>query len=504
MGRAAALDRATDRNHTLRDLADLGVDWGLTYSQANRDKPDSRAYLYERSTGATTPYVFSAAGAGNRRQWESLQDDAWDALLNLHQPFTFTENIFTTLNVGAKYFRKDRTSDSRTFRFKPAFSIEEWQQIAADPIDQIFRDPLIGQGKWEIQETTAYTASYTAEEQTGAGYVELDSEFWRDWRLMTGFRYESSDQTTETRAVSGGTPVKSKLQKGYFLPATTLTWAFRDDMQARFGFSKTINRPDLRELSPAAYLDPETRNVILGNPDLQIAEIMNYDLAWDWYHGDQDSVELGFFYKSLKSPIEQTLLLQGAGSSVLRTYDNADEATLYGFEVSGRQNLARLGGWARDFYCKVNAAYISSDVTVGDRASLQQTNDNRPLQGQSDWVVNGQLTWDNLARDIMATLALNVSGERLSDVGVNGLDDAYEQPAPVLDFIGSHGFQFAGQFMRFEFKAKNLIDPNHIIDRAGITERKYKLGRNFKLLPRMGLLSQRAKALRLNRNLTIP
>ena len=466
-------------NHTLWDLGDFGVDWGLTFSRATRDKPDTREYLYERPTDLSRPYVFSQAGAGNRRQWEWLQDDAWDALLNLHQPLTFTENIFTTVNVGAKYFHKDRTSDSRTFRYRPAFTQEDWQNVAVLPIDEIFDDPLIGPGKWEIQETTQFTDSYTAKEEIEAGYIQLDNEFWRDWHWMIGFRYEASNQTSETRAVSGGAPVNSQLEEGFFLPATILAWDFRPDMKARVAFSKTVNRPDLREISPAAYLDPETRNIIIGNPDLQIAEILNYDLGWDWYYGDQDSLGLGFFYKTLKKPIEQTLLLRGAGSSLLRTYNNADKATLWGFELSGRQSLAPLGSWVRNFYCKANASYINSEVSVGDEAALQQTNDKRPLQGQSDWVINGQLTWDDLARDIVATLALNVSGERITDVGVNGLDDAYEQPAPALDFIASHGFQVFGEFMRFEFKAKNLIDPQHVVDRSGIKERNFQTGRNF-------------------------
>ena len=93
-------------------------------------------------------------------------------------------------------------------------------------------------------------------------------------------------------------------------------------------------------------------------------------------------------------------------------------------------------------------------------------------------MINGQLTWDDLARDIVATLALNVAGERITDVGVNGLDDAYEQPAAVLDFVASHGFQVFGEFMRFEFKAKNLIDPQHVVDRSGVKERNFQTGRN--------------------------
>jgi outer membrane receptor protein involved in Fe transport len=272
--------------------------------------------------------------------------------------------------------------------------------------------------------------------------------------------------------------VSTELAEGYFLPAVTLTWSFREDMQLRAGFSQTINRPDIREISPAAWIDPEDRDVYVGNPDLDIAEINNYDLAWQWYYGDADSVEVGSFFKSFKAPIEETLLTRG--SSVLHTFENAEEAILYGIEVSQRQSLAPLGDWGRWFYYKLNGAWIDSEVEIA-KDNITQTNDKRPLQGQSPWVVNFQFTYDSLPHDIQATLAFNMQGERIDDVGVNGLDDAYEQPVPRLDLIYGQGFQLWGQFMRAGVKMKNILDPKREVDRDGVIEKESRQGASFEL-----------------------
>jgi len=110
-----------------------------------------------------------------------------------------------------------------------------------------------------------------------------------------------------------------------------------------------------------------------------------------------------------------------------------------------------------------------------------QTNQKRPLQGQSPWVVNCQLTYDSLPRNLQATLAFNMAGKRIADVGIDGLDDAYEQPVPSLDFIYGQGFRVHGQDLRLGLRVKNIIDPEVVVERDGVDERVYRNGRSIEL-----------------------
>ena len=458
------------------DFAKLDLDWGVTYGNATRDKPDSRYYQYE--LGDDGEYAFSPDGPANSRDWEYLEDHSWDLFLDTAIPIELAAELTTTVTLGAKYYHKDRDSELRRFRFNSRFTPDEFDEFSHDPPGTIFDDDNIGRDKRELQELTIFSDSYTAEEDIVAGYLETDNEIFDDWRLMVGVRYEDSTQTTKTKAPLGGAPVTTELAEGYALPAVTLTYSVMPDMQIRAAYSQTINRPDIREISPAAFLDPVDRETYVGNPNLKIAEIKNYDLAWQWYYTEEDSVEIGGFYKDFKEPIEETLLTRG--STILRTYSNAESAQLYGIELSQRQSLSPLGPWGRWLYYKVNGAWIDSEVKVSELGS-NQTNQNRPLQGQSPWVVNFQLTYDSLPRNLQATLAFNMAGKRISDVGIDGLDDAYEEPVPSLDFIYGQGFRVYGQDLRAGLRVKNIIDPKVIVERDGVDEKVYRDGRSIEL-----------------------
>jgi outer membrane receptor protein involved in Fe transport len=464
-------------DHTFPDFAQLHVDWGVTYSEATRNKPDSRFYEYE-DEDSNGLYQFANESAGNARQWEDLTDQAWDLYWNDELPITILDDWLATLKFGVKYFDKTRDSNLRRFRFANRFPTSQYGDIARQRPENVFADQNIGRGKFQLEETTQFTDSYDAAEKILGLYLQADNELWENWRLLVGFRYEDSMQETETRAATGGLPVVSQLNDTFLLPAVGLTWQFRRDMQARVAFSQTINRPDLREISPAPYLDPEDRDVYVGNPNLQIAQINNYDFRWEWYYGGLDSLELAGFYKEFSSPIEETLLLRG--NDVLRTYQNADSATLYGVELSMRQGLEVLGNWSRDFYYKFNGALMDSNVNVA-KSAINQTNQSRRLQGQSNWVVNFQLTYDNLIRNSQATLAFNMFGDRIADVGVSGFDDAYEQPVPRLDLILKQGFKVFGTSFSLRLRANNLLDPAYERQRAGIVERRYRKGRSIEL-----------------------
>ncbi len=463
-------------DHLLEDLWDLHSDWGLTYSEATRDKPDTRFYGYEVSpTGAL---LFSNLPADNSRQWESLEDNAWDVYWNADVPVAWTDELLTTFQTGIKYFHKDRESDLRKFRYNPRFSSRDFARIRGGSPEEVFADENIGRGKWQLEEITQFTDSYSATEEILGTYLQLDNEIGADWRLTVGGRWETSTQTTETSAVQGGDPVVNELEEDFLLPSVALTWMFWEDMQLRASFSQTINRPDLREISPAPYLDAENRFEYIGNPDLQIAEINNYDLRWEWYHGGSDNIQLALFYKEFTAPIEETLLLKG--SDVVRTYANAEQAELYGVELALRQGLGLFHESLEDFYVKFNGALIDSTVDVAASA-VNQTNQSRPLQGQSPWVTSAQLTWDQADWDLQTTLAFNMAGERIADVGTNGLQDSYEQGVPGLDLVLRKGFEFQDQPMRVTLKAQNLLDPTYEIIREGIVERSYKTGRGFEI-----------------------
>lgn len=468
-------------SHEIERLAGLLLDWGLTFSRATRDVPDSRFYGWFREG----EQLYFDESAGNARTWENLTDDAWDANMEGTLPIHFTQSILSTLKVGGKYFNKQR--DSQVMRFRYNFEGNDASPISQLPIDQIFADGNIRPDFWVLRNGKLDNDDYTAEETLGAGYVQLDNDLGRYLRLSVGGRYEKSQQKTITGGIGDN---DASIQTDAFYPGVDVTVHLRDDLQLRGAWSQTVNRPDLREIAEVAFYNPDTGFIYEGNRLIDAAEIMNYDLRLEWYHGTGDSVELAGFYKDLTNPIEEVTL---PASLNRRSWKNADQATLWGVELAIQQSLAPLGRWADDFTVRTNGAYIVSEVTDDPANAPLATNSKHPLQGQSDWVINFQISHDYLPWDLRNTLAFNVFGKRLSAVGTcparpdgtcepnTGDLDEYEQPAPSLDYVMNWGFSLFDQEWNLTLKAKNLLDPNYEWKRGSYTTREYGMGRYFSL-----------------------
>jgi len=257
------------------------------------------------------------------------------------------------------------------------------------------------------------------------------------------------------------------------LPGITATY-INGNHQFRLGYSETTSRPDFRELSPATFTNPLTGYEVVGNPDLKVAAIKNYDMRWEWYFSRTDSLSLGFFMKDFDSPIE-SVVQPGANSA--RSYVNAESASNQGIELEARKQLDFLGDRWSDFYVSGNASYIQSEVNIGADSRKILTNSSRPLQGQSDWLFNGQLGYDSYD-GLTATLLYHYFGERIYEVGILGAPDLVEEPHGELDFVLSKEF---GDSWKLNIKAQNLFDERKEITQGGYVTTGYFEGRSASL-----------------------
>jgi outer membrane receptor protein involved in Fe transport len=277
------------------------------------------------------------------------------------------------------------------------------------------------------------------------------------------------------------------------LPSAAVTWAYSPSAQVRAAYAESVNRPDFREMAPAPYLDPLLDLITVGNPDLVTAELKNYDLRWEYYFSPSESFSIAGFYKEFANPIEKTF--SSGGSAKIITLQNALAAELTGVEVDYSRSL----GWIEDFdwldwladfewgfigpfnwehyILGFNYAWIESSVEI-DTSLTTQTNPDRPLQGQSPWVVNFQFGYYNPDSSTEWTLLYNEFGERITQAGVLGQPDMYEQPFPQLDFVYKRRFV---EDWRFALKLKNLLDPDVEYTQGQETTRIFKLGREVSL-----------------------
>ena len=130
-----------------------------------------------------------------------------------------------------------------------------------------------------------------------------------------------------------------------------------------------------------------------------------------------------------------------------------------------------------DLYLSGNASYVFSQIDLSGSNTTQTTLE-RPLQGQSPWVVNAQLSYENVEVGTNVNLLYNVYGRRIVGVGTLGLPDTYEEPFHQLDFVLSQKLPYK---FALSLKLKNLLNLHARRRLAGKTVSRFLRGRTFSL-----------------------
>jgi outer membrane receptor protein involved in Fe transport len=275
-------------------------------------------------------------------------------------------------------------------------------------------------------------------------------------------------------------PTASELDNTDVLPGISVIYRLNDSMNLRGGLSRTVNRPEFRELAEFEFTDVVGGRAVVGNPDLRRALISNYDIRWEWFPSASEVIAASVFFKDFTDPIERTV----QATAQLRTsYQNAEGATNTGFELEARKNFSR---W---FFAGVNYTFVDSNIELSRETGDVQTTLVRPLAGQSQHVFNGIFEFSipeasqqgNLRGEgyFLSGLSLralfNFFDDRISDVGSLGLPDIVEGGRGNLDLVAV--YRFGG--VVFRFSAENLLNPGHLYTQGGETQRLFKLGRSY-------------------------
>ncbi len=456
--------------HVIRPLADIEFDWRFNYAKATRDEPDRREARYDFDSQSSS-WLLSDRPEGNQRVFSDLGDELQDLGADLKAPFKVWNSLDANVKTGATLIARVRDVDTRRFKYQHKGAASGDPDILRRDLEDIFTPANIGSDGFQFEEVTRETDNYEADQDLLGVYAMADLPVVVDAvRIVGGARYEQSSQEVETFELFNPDqePVVADLDTTDVLPAANIAWSIRPDMIVRGAYGRTLSRPDFREMSPATYNDVTGGREVFGNPDLERTLIDNSDIRWEWYFASGEAVSLGLFHKNFTKPIE-TIVVPSAQQSV--TYENADGATNYGVEIDFRKDFAFAMPELRDLYLMGNYAWIQSQVELGDDAGLS-TEKERALQGQSPWVVNATLGYDQLDWGTSATLLYNVFGPRIVEVGALNAPDIMEEPVHQLDFVASQKIPWG---FKVSLKAKNLIDLEVRKTQGDeITERTFK------------------------------
>jgi len=465
------------------------IDWQYTDATATRDEPNTRNYRRDDDND-DGEYLISTRSDSNSQSWSYLKDNMNNWSVDSVLPLTFGSHGLA-LGGGLADVQRDRDASIRTFTFQGNRIPQEALNLSWE---EFLSPEFIGPNGLQLKESTRATDTYTATQSLDALYFNLDLSLYNEkFRISAGAREEDNQQEVVTNDLSNPSapPVVGSIDQTDWLPSTAFTWAYSASAQFRLAYAESLNRPDFREMSPAPYLDPLLDLITVGNPNLVTASLKNYDARWEYYFSPSESFSLAAFYKDIANPIEKTLSSGGSGQII--TLQNALGATLYGAEVDYYQSLDWVRNhdwlnWLEDFnlgfigpfdwdnfFIAFNFAWIESNVEI-DSSLTTQTNADRPLQGQSPWVVNLQFGYSNPEGNTEWTVLFNEFGERISQAGVLGQPDIYEQPIPQLNFVYKRSF---AEHWLLTLKLKNLLNPDVEFTQGTEITRTFRPGREF-------------------------
>jgi outer membrane receptor protein involved in Fe transport len=480
-----------------------------TYANSQREAPYETSFGYVKTNRANDPFGNVYVNRLNNGQsgsasvaFSDLNEDLWFTSTDLG--YAFTNNI--RVSAGYAFNSTVRTSSRREFLIiAPSdFNLSTTSAgVATLRPDLLLSPDIVNFYNIGLVESTQGDPAFRASLRTHAGYAKAIIEVIDGLSLDAGVRYEKATQRVvplqlfNTPTNSGASTV---LKNREWLPAATVTWKFAPKMQLRFNASRTLARPQFRELMFQQYYDPESDRLYRGNPLLKDGRLTNGEARFEWYYDREQSISLAGFYKKIDDPIEAYVSF--TGNSQETSYANAPRATLYGMELDATKyfDLSSLGSGfeSRRLVLIGNYTYTRSKISVsaGDtvpvflgRVSEQPaTNfftDGSRLTGQSDHIANVQVGIEDTDKLSQQTLLLSYASTRVVSRGAAGQPDILEKPGFKLDLVMRETLSLLGKDFDLKFEARNLTGTSRQEFQKSATNRieinSYDVGRSFSL-----------------------
>jgi len=502
--------------HTLGKLDISKLIWTLGYAYANKVQPDvRRIYRYAPYINDSTyapyqlDYTSSANTESNGRLFFTLDENILTAAANFVTKL-FIGNFQPDVKAGFYAEKKRRDFGIRAFGIQRAGTTSQFDQsILFQPIDSIYADTnfrfvdtydTVAPGVYptagiKLQDDTRPEYNYNASNNLLAGYAGINFPVTSKLSVYAGVRLEKMRQELVwmTEFAADSVPEKKANTVRDTLnvfPSINVTYNFNDKNLLRLAWGRSINRTEFRETAPYGFYDFELSAIVYGNDSLKNCYIDNFDMRYEWYPTPSEMVTFGGFYKKFNTPIEMNLFPSSNGWDFM--YANAVKAYSLGAEVDIRKSFRGFSGKNgflrsfKDLTLLLNVALIKSEVTSDDNYLRDK---HRPMYGQSPYILNVGLYYQNDKSKFAASILYNVIGERIIIVGTPTIPNIYEQPRNLLDFTFSKGI---GERIEIKGGIKDILDQPIKYNQTVIFKqpdgseakreqiiRKYKMGTSF-------------------------
>ena len=475
--------------------AKIKINWVGSFSDIKRDIPALRRMAFDSADGlpAYQTKLFNTAPVDNDNTagltfYSTNNEEVHNAKIDISRNFKFSKDYQINAKIGGYYQMRDREFNPRLLAFSSFDANKFNADITYVNPSTIFAKKYMGYlagGKTglNLRDITEIRDLYTAGTELYSYYGMLDQRLGKYLRLIYGARVEMFHQTLNAE-FNQFTPVRVNTRKTDVLPSANLVFSIDTKQNLRLSYSKTINRPEFRELAPFLFRDYTIRYSVFGDTSLRRATIENFDFRYEFYPGKAQMITASLFYKKFVDPIE----LISTNQERTLSYKNTPSATLLGAEFEFRTKIGSLlQSGSSSIWNKLtlfgNLSVIKSDVKL----NVIDTNNfyyrqGRVMQGQSPYVINGGVTYQDDEKNISSTLSINRYGQRIF-LASNG--DATQSGLLIEPNLWENGrtqidFQFTKSFpeknIDVKLNVKDILAQQLVFFEDNNNNKKYDKG----------------------------
>ncbi len=468
--------------------------WMGSYLVMDKQKPDNHQMLANVITddklesnefNISNPFS-SGISEGVLRWWSRAYEKNynWDAGVTV--PFNFSPGNFVSQNIfkaGYAGWRKDRLF------YVLNTGSKNYNTADYPPLAQAFTPERGG---------SIYISDFSDDFHKTAAlhgmYLMLDDKIGDKWRLVWGVRAEYYNLNKANDALDSlfhyinstrGTEEQfdysellNREPNWNFFPSVNLTYSLTPMMNLRLAYSKSIIRPDLREMSFFREYDFELGGIYQS--ELVRSTIAHhYDFRYEWYPGAGEVLSMSLFYKKFGYSMEIYNDEQSGGIYNLKNNKNAKN---YGLELEVRKslgftkvpvlrniilygNFTALRAYVTPMTVNYNAVDPNNPLKVTPLETIGKE-EKRPQTGASNYMLNAGIFYD--VKPASFSLVYNYISNRMFRPDVAFIYSLYERPLESLDA------QLAVRFMKQKGEVKlniaNLLNSSSLVYRNSYSD----------------------------------
>ena len=449
--------------------------WLASGTMSAQNQPDYRIFSDDVATlsdGTQKPQITPAVYNLPTRFYRKMNEINSDVKANWSVKLKEDKNHHFNFKFGLSNTLKQRRFEETRMEYDGNNSNYNGNPNDYTSVDNIGTLPDGSKGVliFDVSETQN---NYTGIRAVTAAYAMTDFNFSPKLYFVGGLRIENtymtvtSDDKKLTQGKINETDILPSAGFVYHLMKGKKVKLKRDtmkvnskDMKIRVSYNRTLARPNFREVAPYAVEDFIRKLTLVGNPDLLLTDINNFDVRWELYPRTNELLSVSGFYKQFNNPIG--LFSNPAAGNAEFQWKNLEYSTVFGVEVEFKKRLDILAKQLKNFTFGFNVTLVKSitPVPTDELEKIHATDpyrkDTRPMAGQSPYLINSSLEYNIEKSGINMNLSYNIFGDRLTIYSSDGRPDIYEKARPTLNFNFSKKLTHR---LSLKIRLKNILDP---------------------------------------------